>query len=563
MKMIWSDVYKILDKNMSDSNVGGRRNKNIRNHVFIINGIINEVINGKAEAIDIEIIDYRQCFDSMWLSESINDLYESGIQNENLAIIHAANSHNLVAVNTPVGLTTREAVEDIVMQGEVTGPGQCSNQVDTYGKECIKDAKLLYNYRGEVGIPPLGMVDDVVAVSRCGVESVLMNAFLNQKTNIKRLQYGTDKCHQLHVGKQNTLCPELYIDEWKLEKRDELKTGIDNLKDVLGNPHKIDNVLDDKYLGDVLSVDGKNTKNIEAKVAKATGISKQVKNILDDMWVGPYYFEVALILRNSLFLNGILTNLEVSYGLTDTELEQLEKTDETLLRMILECPCTVPKEMLYLEMGATPIRHIVMARRLIFYHYILQQPADSLLYTFFQTQCIKPVKNDWASTVKTDLEILKISKSESEIKSMSEFVFSKIVKKAVRKEAFQYLQQIKSGHSKVMHIQYDQLQMQNYFLPGKISTQLSKFAFICRTRMLRVGANYKGKTTRPVCPLCTVEYDSQSHLLACSKLNDNSPVGQDLPAYDDLFGKDILKQVAIVRKLHQNLKRRQKILNDK
>ena len=143
MKMIWSDVYKILDNNISDSNVGGSRNKNIHNHVFIINGIINEVINGKAEAIDIEIIDYRQCFDSMWLCESINDLYESRIQNENLAIIHAANSHNLVAVNTPVGLTTREAVEDIVMQGEVTGPGQFSNQVDTYDKECIKDAKLL------------------------------------------------------------------------------------------------------------------------------------------------------------------------------------------------------------------------------------------------------------------------------------------------------------------------------------------------------------------------------------------------------------------------------------
>ena len=74
MKMVWSDVYEILDKNMSDSNIDGRRNKNIRNHVFIINGIINEVINGKGEAIDIEIIDYRQCFDSMWLSESINDL---------------------------------------------------------------------------------------------------------------------------------------------------------------------------------------------------------------------------------------------------------------------------------------------------------------------------------------------------------------------------------------------------------------------------------------------------------------------------------------------------------
>ena len=115
MKMVWNYVYIILDSNMSDSNIGGRKNKNIRNHVFMINGIINEVINGKAKSVDIEIIDYRQCFDSMWLSESINDLYESGIRDDNLAIIHAANSHNLVAVKTPVGITNREPIENIVM----------------------------------------------------------------------------------------------------------------------------------------------------------------------------------------------------------------------------------------------------------------------------------------------------------------------------------------------------------------------------------------------------------------------------------------------------------------
>ena len=139
---------------MSDSNVGGRRDKNIRNHVFVVNGNINEVINGKAKPIDIEIIDYRQCFDSMWLSESINDLYDSGINDENLALIHASNNHNLVAVKTPVGLTNREAIEKIVMQGEVTGPGQCSNQIDTYGKECIEEFKHLWDNKDELGSPP-------------------------------------------------------------------------------------------------------------------------------------------------------------------------------------------------------------------------------------------------------------------------------------------------------------------------------------------------------------------------------------------------------------------------
>ena len=85
MKGVWSEVYDTLDENMSDSNVGGRKKKNIRNHVSIINGIINDVISGNADLIDVEIIDYRECFDSMWLSESINDLYESGIQDDNLA----------------------------------------------------------------------------------------------------------------------------------------------------------------------------------------------------------------------------------------------------------------------------------------------------------------------------------------------------------------------------------------------------------------------------------------------------------------------------------------------
>ena len=59
---------------MSDSNVGGRKKKNIRNHIFIVNGIINEAVR-KNTNIDLEILDFKQCFDSMWLEETINDLY--------------------------------------------------------------------------------------------------------------------------------------------------------------------------------------------------------------------------------------------------------------------------------------------------------------------------------------------------------------------------------------------------------------------------------------------------------------------------------------------------------
>ena len=67
-------------------------------------------------------------------------------------------------------------------------------------------------FRNEVGVPPLAMVDDVVCVAECGVDSVAVNAFINAKTKVKKLQFGVDKCHHLHIGKEKNLCPDLFID---------------------------------------------------------------------------------------------------------------------------------------------------------------------------------------------------------------------------------------------------------------------------------------------------------------------------------------------------------------
>ena len=92
-----------------------------------------------------------------------------------------------------------------------------------------------------------------------------------------------------------------------------------------------------------------------------------------------------------------MTNLEASYGLTDSDIAELEKCDEQLLRFILECPSTTPKEMLYLELGVTPIRYIIMARRMMFYHYILNENSVSKIYKFYkvQSKCMQKMTGAW------------------------------------------------------------------------------------------------------------------------------------------------------------------------
>ena len=296
MKMVYKDTYSLVDGNMSDSNVGARKNKNIRNHIFVLNGIINEAVNSKGMAIEIEVLDYKQCFDSMWLEETINDLWESGIKDNNLSLIYKMNEEVKVAVKTPFGLTERTSVKKVVMQGETFGPLCCSVQVDTFGKECCEKKKLLYYYKGEVGVPPLAMVDDLVCVSTCGVNSVKMNAFINTKTNIKKLQFGLKKCHKMHVGDRKEFCPDLELDDWKVENVEHLDTGENYLVDEFQGPSKLQESKVEKYLGDLIANDGTNTKNILSRKAKAIGIVDSVMAKLRGTVYDPFYCEVGLIL---------------------------------------------------------------------------------------------------------------------------------------------------------------------------------------------------------------------------------------------------------------------------
>ena len=76
----------------------------------------------------------------------------------------------------------------------------------------------------------------------------------------------------------------------------------------------------------------KNSKNIKKRISKGLGIISDITNILEKVTLGEYYFSTAILLRESMFVNGILTNAEIWYGLTKAEVGELEDLDEQLLR---------------------------------------------------------------------------------------------------------------------------------------------------------------------------------------------------------------------------------------
>ena len=84
-KMIYNDIKNRIE--ISDSQVGGRSEYSIRNHLFIIYSVLNSVKQKESPPVDIHTYDLCKCFDGLWLEECCNNLYEAGITDDKLALI--------------------------------------------------------------------------------------------------------------------------------------------------------------------------------------------------------------------------------------------------------------------------------------------------------------------------------------------------------------------------------------------------------------------------------------------------------------------------------------------
>ena len=118
--------------------------RNIWDNIFVLNAISNSRKNSYAEALDIQVYDAEQCFDSLWLQEVIPCLYEAGFKNDKIPLLFLENRNAQVAVKTPGGLSQRMDIQKIIMQRSVWGSLCCVVLMDKLGKFLYNRPELLY-----------------------------------------------------------------------------------------------------------------------------------------------------------------------------------------------------------------------------------------------------------------------------------------------------------------------------------------------------------------------------------------------------------------------------------
>ena len=236
------------------------------------------------------------------------------------------------------------------------------------------------------------------------------------------------------------------------------------------------------YLGDLISADGSHTKNVQLRKDKGIGVINQIMQILHSTYFGKYFFEIAMVLRESLLLSSLLLNSEAWVNYTDRDLRILEQCDEMLLTKVLDCDANTSNALKYLDLGIVPIRYEVMKRKLAFLQYILLQDKESMMFQVLKATEENPTKNDFVLTCQRYLKALEIDLTFDQISEMSKLSFKRLLKQKTKMAALKYLNKEKSKQSKILNIQHTKLEMQEYLLDGDRNIKVPKLIFKARAR---------------------------------------------------------------------------------
>ena len=144
-------ISDTLQQNISKFQNGGMKGKGAVDNLFILRGIINHA-NYMGKELWLTFYDTEKCFDSLWLEDCINSLWDLDVKDDILCLIYLMNIKATVTIKTPLGDTDPLFLSNFVKQGTVL-----LNKLST--------DSIGYNF-GSVQIKSMEFVDDLADPNR-------------------------------------------------------------------------------------------------------------------------------------------------------------------------------------------------------------------------------------------------------------------------------------------------------------------------------------------------------------------------------------------------------------
>ena len=464
---------------------GGLKNRSTADQTYLLRAASDHCIY-LDKPLFVTLYDYSQCFDSLWLSDSLLSLLKVGVDKEVVNIIKKLNETCNITVKTPVGMTEEFQMNDIVQQGSVSGGPLCVASTGEITQEDLGEGCQI----GLAILKALAFVDDIATLSCNHGDAYKSHKSVEWFSSKKRLLLNALKCVLLCINvKQNDVIPRLKIE----------KTTLKN----------VDNAA---YLGDFFNSKGNNDDLIIDRVKKGKAVKINALSLCSEITMGMYTIHTLMLLYRCMFLAVVLYNAQAWSNLTTKNINDLQVVQLSLLKRMMHAPTSTSNIITFLDTGTLPIHYEIHIKQLTFLHHILNlEDMDPVRVTYTQ-QLKYPYEPNWGNAVIKLKEIYGIDEGDDYIQDVSKENWKNLVKKKVYSHAFEQMREKASQQKSAQKLVYSKLKIQEYMT--KLPSENARKVFHIRsgTIDLRGHRKYKyGDNTS--CRLCGAEIESVNHVV--------------------------------------------------
>ena len=254
-----SIMEDIIDKRICDTvkftqaQGGGRVGASTYDHIFILKGIIKISLHQKRKTF-ITYFDIQIFFDNVDNDDMLKVMWDNGLRGKVWRILRDLSSNLKATIKTRHGLTQGIDMEIGGKQGSKLTCRMFSKLMDVIS-EIIKQEGLGIKITEEIMIGVLLWVDDVVACVEGEEELTKILKILDNFAKDHKLKWSIEKCKVMPIGNHT--------------KKEEWQFGDEKIKKCTSY----------KYLGDIITNNGKNKENLEERKRKTVACTISINTI--------------------------------------------------------------------------------------------------------------------------------------------------------------------------------------------------------------------------------------------------------------------------------------------
>lgn len=504
---IGSIIEMILDNRIeahipfTQAQGGSQRGASTCDHLLLIRCAI-DIAKSQKRPLFLTFYDVSKAYDNAVNADMLKIIWERGLRGKAWRILKNMNTSLKAKIKTKHGLTNEIEMEIGGRQGSRVTGRMFAKMVDLLAEQAI-EMEAGFRIFEDLIIPLLLWVDDVVSFAEGESEQWSVLTQIDQFAMNHKLRWGREKCQVMRVGKHKTDGNN----DWKI------------------GDMPITETESYKYLGDVITNDGKNASNIKNRKDKAISTTIAIKTIATNDIFRDIETSVIMELHETTTLTALLTNSE-SWTLSKSEKDELERAEIQSIKLLFDLPSHTPTPALIFTFGLLYTSLRAEQRQLIYLWKVSQRTLNH--WTKIAIKQVMTKNIGWGKQINDSLKKHGLPSDLNKIERMSKGEWGRKVKEAIEKSnknrLLEELHKTESGirrrKTKTASI-VDCIEDQNYQRKPQPEILLctkreTKTIVISRFGMLECGKNLKG-TIGETCRDCCLLDDESHRLNHCIK----------------------------------------------